>query len=906
MGSMSLDLAVAQGSTLIPERFQVDLITNLGARLQSEQRPPCLLRAPTGSGKTFVVSRTLANISAKEDVIWFWFVPFTNLVSQTLDDLVTNGTDLTPTLFTQGVNQQPGAGQVLISTVQGVSRKAWRREHYDAGGGEQARTPAEFLALARANELKVGVVVDEAHIALDEATEFGHFVNWLSPDYLTMATATPKNDRINAFLASAGMSAFESFGVSRDDVVQARLNKQYIEAVVYRLQETTNTVADLKRTVLRQAWFRNLALQDQLQAAGIDLTPLLLVQVDNGKGTIEEAERDLVELCGVPINAIGKHSSDEPNPQMMEAIAVDPTKRVLIFKQSAGTGFNAPRAFVLASLKSVSDRDFAMQFIGRVMRVARPIRNAYQTAADIPADLNTAYVYLANAEAQQGYQQAVQVTNQVKTNLEGEVERLRETKTRNGGTKLTNRPDPQGELNPRSPLPTPVPPTPHPGQPSGSASGQPSPSNTSDQLDGGTGHSGTSSGGPQNGFWEELDTDAPEATPAPVRPNPRTAGSWEEWRQTLADRGVAVYPLRTNVANLPEALQRESRPEVLDMQAISERVATQITITARQEREAVLAARNKLRGTELHTELTTNTQHANDDALIVVDRNRVAREAVHAMERLPQVEPDDHAIIVNTLAQRLMPAAKDQLLDAGEPHDPATVKRLCRTAAYWLVRRLIDDLAERLHAEIAKEAVIAPGDPIPRAMLFPSELPLPLSANNVYGILPPSASDLNAVDQTLMMDDRALMQVTEWEINGERFATAPFDHTFRLNDNEQAFADALDRADYVEWWFRNPEKKSYAVRIVRGEHRNYFFPDFVVCLSHVEGQQPKQRLAETKHDLKDARRKALHIPEHYGKVLFLTRDNGKLYVVTDNGGIGAQVDLGDLETLRAEFRKTAP
>lgn len=901
MGNLALDIAVPQGDVLIPEAFQVGLINNLSQRLQSDSQPPCLLRAPTGSGKTFVLSRTLANICADNDVIWFWFVPYSNLVNQTLDDLITNGTDLTPCLFAQGINQQPARGQVLISTVQGVSRRAWRTANYNAGGGEQTRTPAEFLALARATSLKIGVVVDEAHIALDEATEFGHFVRWLKPDYMAMATATPKNDRINTFLVSAGMSSFEGFGVSRDDVVHARLNKRYIEAVVYRLKESTSTVADLKRTVLRQSWLRNQLLEEQLKAVGINLTPLLLVQVDNGKGTIEEAERDLVELCGVPMEAIGKHSSDEPNPQMMDAIANDTTKRVLIFKQSAGTGFNAPRAFVLASLKSVNDSDFAMQFIGRVMRVAKPIRNAYQTAEDIPDDLNTAYVYLANADAQMGYQQAVQVTSQVKTSLEGEVERLHERKTKEGGTKFTNKPTSQGQLYPRTPF---------------SDSGDGHDGTRAEDFSGTTGlqpagASGSSSSMPrsddaQGALWGDLDTDALTDVPAPAKPDPRSAASMTQWRDHLASRGIEVYTLHEDAPNVPEALMRESRPAGVNMAAISERIATQVAIPARYEREAVLAARNKLREQELHTELTTRRQTINNDVQIVVDRNRVAREALEAMRRLPQVEAEDHAIIVETLANRVAPTLREQLLDAGEPAEVSTVKYLSRTAAYWLVRRLVDDLEEALHGAIAEKAVVAPGEPLPKAMLFPSALSLPLSTKNLYGVLPPSSEELSQVEQTLVIEDRALLRDTEWQVEGKRFTTGRFDASFALNQDERAFADALDRADFVAWWFRNPDKKGYSVRVVRGEHQNYFYPDFVVCLEHVVGQAPKQRLVETKHDVKDARRKARHVPDYYGKVLFLTRDNGKLFVVTDDGGLGSPIDLGDLETLRSELQKTAP
>ena len=147
---------------------------------------------------------------------------------------------------------------------------------------------------------------------------------------------------------ASGRGAFEAFSVSRSDVVDARLNKQYIEAVVYDLQHGLQSVADLKQTVLRQAWGRNQWLKAELAKTGIPVTPLLLVQVANGERTVDDAERELIELCKVPPAAIGKHSADAPDPVLMAAIAADLSKEVLIFKQSAGTGFDAPRAFVLA------------------------------------------------------------------------------------------------------------------------------------------------------------------------------------------------------------------------------------------------------------------------------------------------------------------------------------------------------------------------------------------------------------------------------------------------------------------------------------------------------------------------------------------------------------------------------
>lgn len=291
-----LDIVTAQSAAIEPETFQRTLIANMSAALLRQPSPPCLLRAPTGSGKTYMISRVLAEVTAERPTLWLWFVPFVNLVQQTEDQLAANSPGLTPAMLAQGRNQEAKSGLVLLSTAAGVARAKDRKAGYDADGDDEVRTLAAFVARARAQGLALGVVVDEAHIGLDKTTEFGQFVHWLAADFLLMATATPKDERLLAFLKEAGMSAYESFAASRDEVVDARLNKRYIEAVVYDLRQSVQTVADLKRTVLKQAWRRHNKLKRDLQAAGVALTPLMLVQVANGDKTVEEAESDLVSL----------------------------------------------------------------------------------------------------------------------------------------------------------------------------------------------------------------------------------------------------------------------------------------------------------------------------------------------------------------------------------------------------------------------------------------------------------------------------------------------------------------------------------------------------------------------------------------------------------------------------------
>lgn len=876
----SLNLAAAQSRTLMPVGFQAAIIEHMADALLRQSSPPCLLRAPTGSGKTFMLAGVLARVSTKAPTVWLWFVPFVNLVQQTEDVLLANASGLTPVPLTRGRNQYPAPGTVLLSTAQAVARAKDRRAGYAGDGDDDRQTLDEFVSLAKARGLKIGLVVDEAHIGLDDGTEFGQFAHWLNPHFLVMASATPKDQRIDEFLARADKGAREAFVVSRAEVVEARLNKRYIEAVVYDLRHSVSTVADLKRTVLRQAWLRHQWLKQRLHATGVALTPLLLVQVGNGDKTVDEAERELIRLCKVPPAAIGKHSADDPDPVLMAAIAHDQTKEVLIFKQSAGTGFDAPRAFVLASTKPVNDPDFAMQFIGRVMRVAPAIREAFPKPAPIPAELDNAYVYLANAEAQQGFQAAVDASMKVKSQLEGQTERMVVRQTASGATVYSSHVTPQLPVTYESAPPV---------------------RDLSDTTNMGDEAEPTAQGGL---FGADVDAGSavmqwdPVATG--VNREAHTAGmpkSADALVQQLFEQGLKAYRRSATVRAAPAALQREVRPMLADMARVSRQAALDLPLDAALIANAARAACNQLRDKEKHTELTTGAGRE-EDVAIITDRAALLREAEACLRRIPQVEDQDVRIIVVTLAERLEGDVALHTGDGIAAGDDKQLTRLARDAACWVIRKQAQPLTELVQETIARFATVADAAPLPDVMLYPSQYPLEPSRGNLYGVLPPDKDKVVAEREStgLDIDSQARLVSASLAYAGGQLTSGTYDGASAINGEEREFAKALDRDESVVWWHRNPDKKLWSVALVRAEHTNYFYPDFVVCLDYPKGAgKPVQtRLLETKESTKDAARKARRVPKVYGKVLFVTKDQDKLRVVNDDGSLGATFDWDDL------------
>ncbi len=879
---MPFEFITPQTAPVVEEKFQSDIIEAMSKHLLNSSLP-ALLRAPTGSGKTLMMGRILEKLCQQDKILWLWFVPFVNLVQQTEEAITANCHSLKPYMMATERQYDHKNGDVLIANAQQVASKSQQRKIFNPS---DEWTPAihALIKRARANGLKIGVVIDEAHIGVSSETEFGKFCKQIAPDKLILATATPKDQKLNQFLGYGEFTAFESFIVSRDQAVEARLNKRYVVAYVYRVGELWKNLADIRKSVLKQAWQRHLYIKKLLQEQHIATVPLLLVQVENGKDTVTDAFNYLVEHCNVPPGVIGVHSADNPDPVLMASIANNPHKEVLIFKESAGTGFDAPRAYTLASMKTVIDTDFATQFVGRIMRVARQVRSAMLTQ-ELHADLQTAFLYLANADTQEGFQRALDL-QKIQTDLKSSSERLDAHVTKGGNIIITNRPINQLPILPNLPLPL---------------LNEDNPPNKPD------------SNTPQTVIYpqkqESLFSDDAFGVEI-INTIPKEKLKLE---LMLADKAaieaayqeinIALYPLKQNIPGFKQALLSEKRPSLDSLDVIACSVAEKLTYSSDQFKDALSAARDKIHATEVSTELTS--KHKDEKSInLALNRDQLAKEAKRILKTLPQLEEADHKILVNILEKRLQAEVKQWLELSNDAISEEEIRRSCRDTAHVLIILLQQELTESVNLEIATQVLTITAKPLPDGMIFPADIPLVQSPKNIYGYYPPSKDDMVKVEQALLIDERRFLSDKVYQLpDSSVYGVGYFDYTYTLNNEELIFSKALDATDFVLWWHRNPDRKPYSTAIVRADKANYFYPDFVLCVKYYEDAEPKIRLVETKDSTKDAMNKAGRSSTSYGKVIFLTRNNQKLHIVNDDGSLGKTVS-DNLVELRERLRET--
>ncbi|MCS6244696.1 MAG: DEAD/DEAH box helicase family protein [Opitutus sp.] len=372
-----------------------------------------LIEAPTGAGKTLMAGTLVERFSRQERVVWFWFAPFKGVVGQTADSLRGQFKGLSlRQLADDRSPEQSKPGDVFVTTWQAVATRAKDKRNVRKDGDSNPSIDGLIEAL-RAQGLRIGVVVDEAHHGFGEGTQAAKFFHEvLQPEYTILITATPDDAEIKDFEKALGIAELQRIRVSRGDAVNEGLIKMGVKCAAYFVEPAQRALVDLEGTALRDGVAAHRKIKKLLAATEKPFVPLLLVQAGDGKDSVEKLKARLLRM-GFADEQIATHTADEPDPDLL-AIANDEQREVLVFKMAVALGFDAPRAFTLVTMRASREVDFGVQLVGRLLRVHAHLQTKAR-AKTLPEALHYGYVFLADADTQTGLDLAGQRINQIQT-----------------------------------------------------------------------------------------------------------------------------------------------------------------------------------------------------------------------------------------------------------------------------------------------------------------------------------------------------------------------------------------------------------------------------------------------------------------------------------------------------------
>lgn len=393
---------------------QIEAAPDEANRRQAAAYNGCvLIQAPTGSGKTMMAGMIAEEFARDAKIVWFWFTPFAGLVDQASVALKKQFGGLRVRDI-QGDRLAMGtrSGDVFVSTWAAVAanNEKARRLRRD---GDLSLSLDTLIPSLRELGFHIGVVVDEAHHTFSGATEAVRFYNEvMQPEFTLLITATPDDNDVDRFKRTTGIAELHRITVSRQDAVDTGMIKAGIKSVAYLAPDDQRALVDFPMAALTDAKAVHERIKQELKNAGINLMPLMLVQVATSERDDDVARaRENLKQLGFREEAIASYTAKEPSDDLL-AVALDETKEVLIFKMAVALGFDAPRAFTLVSMRGARDTDFGIQVVGRILRVHRRLQGR-----EVPELLRNGYVFLADAENQTGLTGAADKINAIRTGL---------------------------------------------------------------------------------------------------------------------------------------------------------------------------------------------------------------------------------------------------------------------------------------------------------------------------------------------------------------------------------------------------------------------------------------------------------------------------------------------------------
>ncbi|MBP6912354.1 MAG: DEAD/DEAH box helicase family protein [Candidatus Pacebacteria bacterium] len=328
-------------------------------------------KSPTGSGKTIMMAQFLRDIVSdprfqNADVGFLWITNSDSLAMQSKDKLFSyyGGASENTLLDLNDLRDGciPRSGVFFINWQKLVSRAQTNRKLRTEG--ELNTTFDEYLEATHSQGREVVLIIDEEHIASSTVLASDLIQNVIKPRIIIGVSATPQ---------TVGVTV----DVNRADVVREGLIK---EKIIFQTEEDLAKKEfagmDQDDILLTLAYNKRAELVAYYKEIGVEVNPLVLVQLPNddkaskesGGVTKQALITDFLKSKGVFEHEIAVWlSEDKINLEDIERN--NSPVSFLLFKQAAATGWDCPRASVLVMFREIKNPTFAIQTVGRILRM---------------------------------------------------------------------------------------------------------------------------------------------------------------------------------------------------------------------------------------------------------------------------------------------------------------------------------------------------------------------------------------------------------------------------------------------------------------------------------------------------------------------------------------------------------
>ncbi len=333
------------------KEFQLNAVKSLFEAMDTPTRD-IILKSPTGSGKTIILTYFMHQyIQSFSKTVFVWLTPGKgNLEEQSkakMDKYIhASQTKLLSDVMTAGFEENDSCF---------INWEKLTKKGNNALKDSERTNFLEHIQHALNDGLRFVIIVDESHqnntIKADEIIQYFH------TDKIIRCSATPK-----------GIAKAEIIEIPEEEVIAAGLIKKML--VINQDFPQTIETDDQTAYLLEKALAKQRELRSAFLQRGVDINPLIVVQLPNKSETLQERVERYLETQGLTYEnkQLAVWLSDQ-HENLEDIDSPNATSLAVIIKQAVATGWDCPRASILVKLRDNMDETFEIQTIGRIRRM---------------------------------------------------------------------------------------------------------------------------------------------------------------------------------------------------------------------------------------------------------------------------------------------------------------------------------------------------------------------------------------------------------------------------------------------------------------------------------------------------------------------------------------------------------
>lgn len=356
---------------------------------------PLVFKSPTGSGKTFMMAHfvrglnRLPNWDMDKAFVWITFSDDLAMQSKKKFEEYFENTLENNLLTVNDINRgKMFKNDILFLNWQKVVSRAaenriLRRPDDDRMLKESGKYFEDFIDGTKKNNRAIVLIIDEAHsnVTPDLAQQI---IDYIDPKIVVHVSATPKPEMVAKAVDLNSYVATDRARVVIEGLIKEKVITQTKEDLI------SFQGKDLDEALLDLGLEKREELKEEFEKLGKKINPLLLVQLPNddnervqaGEKTKEQITSDYLKKKGIKENKIGRWFDNFFKPDGIEDNEDD--HDVLLFKLTAGTGWDCPRAHVLVMFRNVRVEQRYIQTVGRILRMPEPnLKEDYKSSPNL-------------------------------------------------------------------------------------------------------------------------------------------------------------------------------------------------------------------------------------------------------------------------------------------------------------------------------------------------------------------------------------------------------------------------------------------------------------------------------------------------------------------------------------------